>query len=42
MQSFNFVAKYKTGKTNIVAEALSRRAHLLVILDAKVFGFEMI
>ena len=31
MQSFNFVAKYKTGKTNIVADALSRRAHLLAI-----------
>ncbi|XP_057543321.1 uncharacterized protein LOC130821549 [Amaranthus tricolor] len=42
MQSFNFVAKYKAGKTNIVADALSRRAHLLAILDAKVLGFEMI
>ena len=42
MQSFNFVAKYKTGKTNIVANASSRRAHLLAILDAKVIGFEMI
>ena len=42
MQSFNFVAKYKTGKSNIVADALSRRAHLLAIVDAKVLGFEMI
>ena len=42
MQSFNFVAKYKTGKTNTVADALSRRAHLLAILDAKVLGFEII
>ena len=42
MQSFNFVAKFKTGKTNIVADALSRRAHLLAILDAKILGFEMI
>ncbi|CAO2832454.1 unnamed protein product [Amaranthus hypochondriacus] len=42
MQGFNFVAKYKTGKTNTVVDALSRRAHLLAILDAKVLEFEMI
>ena len=42
MQSFTFVAKYKTGKTNVVVDALSRRTHLLAILDAKVLGFEMI
>ena len=42
MQSFNFLAKYKTGKTNIVTDALSRRAHRLAILDANVLGFEMI
>lgn len=42
MQSFNFVVKYKTGWSNVVADALSRRTHLLAILDAKVLGFEMI
>ena len=42
MQTFNFVAKYKTGKTNIVADALSRKNHLLSILEAKILGFEMI
>ena len=42
IQSFNFVAKHKIGKTNIVADALSRRAHLLAISDAKILGFEMI
>ena len=42
MQTFNFVAKYKTGKTNIVADALSRKHHLLSILETKILGFEMI
>ncbi|XP_057526381.1 uncharacterized protein LOC130805614 [Amaranthus tricolor] len=30
------------GKTNVIADALSRRYNLLAILDAKVIGFEMI
>ena len=42
LQTFNFSAKYKTGKTNVIADALSRRYNLLAILDAKVLGFEMI
>ena len=42
MQTFNFVAKYKTGKANIVADALSRKHHLLSMLEAKILGFEMI
>ncbi|XP_027156432.1 uncharacterized protein LOC113757267, partial [Coffea eugenioides] len=36
------VPEYKTGKTNVVADALSRRHSLLVFLDAKLLGFEMI
>nr|XP_027062822.1 uncharacterized protein LOC113689218 [Coffea arabica] len=32
----------KTGKTNVVADALSRRHSLLACLDAKLLGFEMI
>lgn len=42
MKTFNFVAKYKTGKTNIVTNALSRKQHLLTLLEAKILGFEMI
>lgn len=42
LQSFNFVAKYKAGKANIVADALSRRHVLLATVDAKVLGFELI
>ncbi|XP_057530723.1 uncharacterized protein LOC130809106 [Amaranthus tricolor] len=37
-----FSAKYKAGKANIVADALSRRYHLLAILEAKILGLEMI
>ncbi|XP_071901185.1 uncharacterized protein [Coffea arabica] len=32
----------ETGKTNVVADALSCRHYLLVFLDAKLLGFEMI
>ncbi|KMS95687.1 hypothetical protein BVRB_005900 [Beta vulgaris subsp. vulgaris] len=42
LQSFNFVAKYKAGKANIVADALSRRHLLLSMVDSKVLGFELI
>ena len=42
LQTFDFVAKYKTGKTNIVADALSRKQHLLALLESKILGFEMI
>jgi hypothetical protein len=36
------VIKYKQGKENIVADALSRRYAILAILDAKLLGFESI
>ena len=42
LQSFTFSANYKAGKANIVVEALSRRCHLLAILEAKILGFEMV
>ena len=42
MQTFNFVAKYKIGKTNIVADALSMKYHLLTLLEAKILSFELI
>ena len=37
-----FSAKYKTGKTNVVVDALSRKHNLLAILGAGALGFEMI
>jgi reverse transcriptase-like protein/integrase-like protein len=42
LQTFNFAAKYKTGKTNVIADALSRRHNLLAILEARILGFEMV
>ena len=42
IDTFSYVIKYKTGKTNVEADALSRRHSLLVFLDAKLLGFEMI
>ncbi|XP_027156178.1 uncharacterized protein LOC113756907, partial [Coffea eugenioides] len=42
IDTFSYVIKYKTGKTNVVADALSRRHSLLVCLDAKLLGFEMV
>ena len=42
VESFPYVIKYKTGKTNIVADALSRRYALTTLLDAKLLGFDLI
>ncbi|XP_071901083.1 uncharacterized protein [Coffea arabica] len=42
VESFPYVIKYKTGKTNVVIDALSRRYALLVLLDAKLLGFDLI
>ncbi|XP_071924785.1 uncharacterized protein [Coffea arabica] len=42
IDSFVFVIKYKVGKTNVVADALSRRYTLITTLDTKLLGFEFI
>ena len=42
IETFPFVIKYKSGKSNIVADALSRRYSLLTTLDAKLLGFELL
>ena len=40
MESFPYVIKYKQGKDNVVADALSRRSSLLNLMHTKVLGFE--
>jgi hypothetical protein len=42
IESFPYIVKYKKGKDNVVADALSRRHVLLAELDAKVLGLESI
>ena len=42
LEPFPYVIKYKKGKENVVANALSRRYVLLSTLDAKLLGFEQI
>jgi len=42
IETFPYVIKYKKGKDNIVADALSRRHTLFVTLDSKVLGFAYI
>ena len=40
LQSFHFSSRYKDGKSNVVADALSRRYTLLATLDVRLLGFE--
>ncbi|XP_074298949.1 uncharacterized protein LOC141629936 [Silene latifolia] len=40
LQSFHFSSKYKEGKSNVVADALSRRHSLLTTLEVRLLGFE--
>ncbi|KAL3566434.1 hypothetical protein D5086_031849 [Populus alba] len=40
IETFSYVIKYKQGKENTVADALSRRYVLLSTLDARFLGFE--
>ncbi|KAI4320605.1 hypothetical protein MLD38_034066 [Melastoma candidum] len=42
IEMFPYVIRYKKGKENIVADALSRRYTLISTLDAKFLGFEHI
>ena len=42
IETFPYVIKYKQGKENVVADALSRRYTLLATLDVKLLGFEYI
>ena len=42
IETFPYVIRYKQGKENIVADALSRRYVLLNTLNARLLGFEHI
>jgi hypothetical protein len=42
IETFPYVIRYKQGKENVAADALSRRYALLSRLDAKLLGFEYI
>ena len=42
IETFPYVIKYKQGKENVVADALSRRYALISTLNAKLLGFELI
>ena len=40
LQRFNFVIKYKSGKLNRVADALSKRSTLLTMLSTQITEFD--
>jgi len=41
-ETFPYEIQYKNGKDNVVTDALSRRYNLLILLDAKLLGFEYV
>ena len=42
LQQFTVILRHKVGKENLVADALSRRKHLLTTMVVTVTGFEQI
>ena len=42
IETFPYVIRYKKGKENVVADALSRRYVLFSTLDARLLGFEQL
>ena len=42
IETFPYVIKYKQGKENVMADALSRRYTLLSVLETKLLAFEFI
>ncbi|XP_013650755.2 uncharacterized protein LOC106355327 [Brassica napus] len=42
VETFPYMIKYKKGKDNVVADALSRRYTLISTMKAKIMGFELI
>ncbi|XP_019059496.1 PREDICTED: uncharacterized protein LOC109117167 [Tarenaya hassleriana] len=40
IETFPYVIKYKKGKDNVVADALSRRHTLISVMETQMFGFE--
>ena len=42
VETFPYVIKYKKGKDNVVADALSRRHTLITTMEAKILGFEQL
>ena len=42
VETFPYVIKYKKGKDNVVADALSRRHTLITTMEAKIMGFEQL
>jgi hypothetical protein len=41
IEIFPYVLRYKQGKENVVADALSQRYALLSILDTQLLGFKI-
>ncbi|CAG7870748.1 unnamed protein product, partial [Brassica rapa] len=42
VETFPYVIKYKKGKDNVVADALSQRHTLITTMEAKIMGFEQL